>query len=181
MTCLAQNKVVTIGALGTAILDVRAGSPGPPDCDWAIALIGVRPDQLTLNLLTGRVSLISGPAGTYSLQWAFVANGSTGTATVIYDPGCVAAAHDDAVSTYQPGVVIDDVRASDHLCGVGTLAVVGTLPPELQFDLNTGAVTLTPAAALGTYMFTYLLEGTSQATVTVIYTAIPFVPPCVCP
>ena len=78
-------------------------------------------------------------------------------------------ARDDSAIVFEPGPAIPCVFANDSYTGSFTLTH-SAIPPELDFNTTTGAVTLLPGAPYGGYTFTYTLCANGQcdtATVTV--------------
>jgi hypothetical protein len=104
-------------------------------------------------------------------------------------PPCELLARDDNATVTAPGLVIASVYANDDVCPGYEGQLLTTLPPELSFDTETGAVTLLPGADAGIYQFEYEIAlfggegGMSAATVTVTYappTNICYPPVCGC-
>ena len=78
-------------------------------------------------------------------------------------------ARNDSAVVFEPGLAIASVFANDSYTGAVTVTP-SAVPPELDFNASTGAVTLLPGAPYGIYSFTYTLCANGQcdsATVTV--------------
>ncbi|MFL6588089.1 MAG: Ig-like domain-containing protein [Luteimonas sp.] len=151
-----------------------------------ITIVGTLPPQLTVDLATGVIGVLPGtPAGDYTFDYQICevlnpSNCSIATVTITVEAPLIAAVDDiyTGVNGASGDPAVGNVLDGDTLSGVAItdpslvdITIVGTLPPQLTVDLDTGAIGVLPGTPAGDYTFEYqiceVLNPTNCSTATV--------------
>ncbi|GAB3991969.1 hypothetical protein GCM10028807_23780 [Spirosoma daeguense] len=170
---------VSAGTGGTAVANVVANDV----VNGVAATVGVGgnatlttvdpyPAGITLDTATGSVGVAQGTApGSYTISYQICDQLSAPTCattsiTITITPSVVANPDAGTVSAGTGGTVVSNVAANDVVNGLpatvgaggnATLSVVGTYPPGITLDTNTGSVSVASGTAPGTYTVVYQL------------------------
>ncbi len=152
--------------------DTLNGNPLPGTELYFVATGSSLPSGITLNPNTGEVDVAAGtPQGTYSFDYTVCETSSqnncdTATATIIIDfPPAVITASDDSGSVANSSLgftPVLNILDNDSIDGTApptsfdlSISTGSTLPPQLSFNPNTGAVGVVQNAPSGIYVFDY--------------------------
>ncbi|WP_018620617.1 Ig-like domain-containing protein [Spirosoma luteum] len=165
---------------GTAIADVRANDlvngALPTTANATLTLISSQNAGITLNTVTGSVSVVAGTTpGSYTLSYQLCdkltpTTCSTALATITVTPSLTANTDSGTVSSGTGGIAVANVRTNDVVnsqpatSANSSLSLVSSQNPGITLNTTTGSVSVAIGTTPGSYTLTYQLCSTLGST-----------------
>ena len=165
---------------GTAIADVRANDlvngALPTTANATLTLISSQNAGITLNTVTGSVSVVAGTTpGSYTLSYQLCdkltpTTCSTALATITVTPSLTANTDSGTASSGTGGIAVANVRTNDVVnsqpatSANSSLSLVSSQNPGITLNTTTGSVSVAQGTTPGSYTLTYQLCSTLGST-----------------